>query len=372
MILFAFSAGDPYIQSKLELIPSSQTLTITDQFVTSTISRPLFKAIHFQSNLRTIDLTNSFIEDDGVKHLSQALPTLAQLSTLNLTGNLITSIGVKHMLTAFGLQPNCLFDLRELYLSHNPLQDLSLMSLSTICEKLPALRVLHLASTELTHLREFDLNFASLVDLDLSYNSFETNGLAKAIEKLNSCHLTRLNLSFCCAGATDTDDMVDQNESSLIEALVRMFNAGTCANLEEIQLTGCQLNDVDCWRLLQPIGRSKVLRLVALGDNSRLTKVSFKHLAETVPTKSLRLDGCKMIVAALNEADVEAIKSDHCPESITLSMPNTSGDSEEVSNLMKFWSTMSRGRGKLFLKNSHVLMTLKGDSFNALWGYSLC
>lgn len=89
--------ADPYLKQQNELIASTQALTITDQMLPSLYSRPLFKAIHYQSNLTTINLTNSFIEDDGVKFLAQAIATMNQLSHLNLSGNLITANGIRHL-----------------------------------------------------------------------------------------------------------------------------------------------------------------------------------------------------------------------------------------------------------------------------------
>lgn len=372
-----FSGGDAYIQSQIELIPSTQTLLIKDQFLSSAICRPLFKAIHFQSNLRTIDLTNSFIEDDGLKHLSQALPTLVQLCTLNLNGNLITSIGIKHILSAFDGHPNCLGELRELYLSYNPLHDASLMPLSSICDKLTALTVLHLASTGLTNLKEFDLKFATLTELDLGYNNFVPNGLSKAIAKLDANHLARLNLSFYACYAFDADDSIDEGgseeaEKPIIEALVRCLNAGTCANLEDIRLSGCQLNDADCGRLIQPISRSKVLRNLVVSDNSQLTKLTFKHILESVPMKNLHIEGCKMILTGWSESDVDTIKVVSCPENIVMSLSTTRFDSEEIEILKKLWLALSRGRGKLFVRSGKALLTLKSDSYNKVWGHSLC
>lgn len=305
--------------------------------------------------------------------MSQSLPTLAQLNTLNLSGNLITPIGIKYISSMLEHQPNCLAELKELYLSYNPLQNQSLISLSSICDNLPELRALHLSSTELTNLEDFDLKFGSLVDLDLSYNHFQSQGLSKAIEKLNVCHLARLNVSFCCPDIEGgANDMVDNELKPLVESLVRTLHAGTCAHLEEIRLAGCRLNDVDCWRLLQPIGRSKVLRLVALGDNPQLTKTAFKHILETIATRNLHIEGCRMILTSLNELDVDSIPITNCPECITVSMPNSGIDTEEINILKKLWIAMSRGRGRVFVKGTTALLTLRADSYNKIWGHSLC
>lgn len=349
-------------------------LAITDQFLTADICRPLFKALHFQSNLNTIDLTNSFIEDDGLKHLAQALPTLAQLSVLNLSGNLITLAGIRHIESVCDTNQNCLVELKELYLSFNPLQNQSILPLSNLCSRMTELRTLHLESTELTHLKEFDLSFGSLCDLNVSHNTFGYNGLTKAIDKLNACKLIRLNLSYCrpLNDDADDDDVSRYDTKLLVESLIKVLNAGTCSNLEEIHLSGWGLTDVDCWRLIQPIGRSKMLRHISLTDNLQLTKVTLKHLFESVSVKHLHLGGCRSILNGLNENDAECLQCANCMESVTISLTNNCTDSDEITALKRFWGRATRGRGKLFVKGTTSLMLLKSDAYNKIWGHSLC
>lgn len=351
-------------------------LSITDQILSIGHCRPLFKAIHFQQNLTSIDLTNSFIEDDGVKQLAQALPTLSQLASLNLSSNLITTSGLNHILSTIEFNPNCLTELRELILNYNPLQNQCLSPLSSICSKLPELNLLHLASTELTDLHEHELKFNSLIDLDLSYNDFRSNGLTKAIDKLNACKLQNLNLSFCCmqlnGNDIDFNCLMGNATKSLIEALLNVLNLGTCSNLEEIHLSGCGLNDIDCWRLIQPISRSKVLRHISLKNNAQITKVTFKHLFETLSVKNVYLEGCGLILNGLNENDAECVqRNTHCMENVTISLGNTSIDSNEFTILKRIWNTMSRNRGKIFVRDSKAFLTLKPDNYNKFWGYSL-
>lgn len=372
---FFVSAGDPFIQSKLELIPSSQMLSITDQILSTELCRPLFRALHFQNNLTTIDVSNSFIGDDGVKHLSQALPTLTHLAVINLCGNLVTAAGIKHIESVCDVHSNCLAELKELYLSFNPLQNASLLSLSNICSKLPKLDTLHLASADLTHLQEFDLGFNSLCDLDLSYNAFGHDAITKAIEKLNTCKIKQLNLSYCCPQGLDDyghDGERSRDElKSTIETLIRVLDSGMCTNLQEIHLSGWGLNDVDCWRLIQSINRSKVLRVLSLRDNIQLSKVTFKHILETIAVKQLHLEGCKMLLCGLSEVDAEGFQSGNCPESITLTLPTASINSDEINALKQWWNIASRARGRLFVKGTMGHLTLKLDAFNKIWGHSL-
>lgn len=369
------SAGDPFIQSKLELIPSSQTLSITGHIVSTEICRPLFRALHFQNNLAAIDISNSFVGDDGVKHLAHALPTLTNLIALNLCGNLVTTVGIKHIETACDTHPNCLSELKELYLSFNPLQNASLLSLSNICSKFLKLETLHLASAELTHLQEFDFRFNSLCDLNLSYNAFRHDGITKAIEKLNACKIKHLNLAYCRpqTGYEDEnyhDGLCDEIKST-IETLIRILNTGMCSNLQEINLSGWALNDVDCWRLMQPMRQSKMLRTLTISDNNQLSKVTLKHILETITVKELHLEGCKALLCGLNDSDVDSFETAICPDLITLSLPNVTMNSNEITTLKRMWNAVSHARGKLFARGTRALLTLKPDAFNKLWGHSI-
>ena len=346
--------GDSFIQNQIELICSTQALAITDQFMTAKVSRPLFKSLHFQSNLTMIDLSNSFIQDDGIKHLAQALPTLAQLTVLNLSGNSITTNGIKHLSAIFDFHTEALMELKALHLNFNPLQNQSLTSLSKFCRHLPQLTTLHLTSTELTNLQDFDLNFNTLTDLDLSFNIFQPDGLTAAIEKLNACKLIRINFAFCLP-------VEDTSNSSFIEALTKTLSSGTCVNFKEIRLDGCGMTDIDCWRVLQPVSRSKVLQCLSLRENAALTKVTWKYLLENFSVKEMHLEGCPKMIAGFRETDLDSIFAGHQSENITISLSNEIPEKEQVNLLEKVWATMSKSRGRLVRNGTKVLMTLRTD-----------
>lgn len=315
-----------------------------------------------------IDLANSFLEDDGVKYLAQALSTIPQLASLNLSGNLITSVGLKHLSSIFDAHVNALSELKTLNLNFNPLQNQSLSSLSKFCMNLRQLKSLQLSSTELTNLEDHDLRFNELSDLDVSCNSFVPGGLVKAMEKLNASKITKLNLSFCIELQTNEDN---SEPDDFIDPLVNLLNNGTCANLEEIYLMGCNLNDTNCWRLLQSINRSKILRVLSLRDNQALSKISFKFLLENIFVRNLFLEGCRMLLNDITDADVESILTLHnCCENIYLSLSHQSSKEADLLTLQKIWNIVSRCDGKLFINDMKVLMTLKPDNVSTdEWHY---
>lgn len=321
-------------------------------------SKPLFKALHFQSNITKIDLTNSFIEDDGLKQLSQALPTMKQITTLNITGNLITATGIKYFSQLFDNgQENCLPELSTLILNHNPLQNQCLAALEKICNNLCQLSTLHLQSTELTDLQDVDLRFTHLVDVDFSFNQFTPTGLLRAIEKLNSCKLKVLRLSFCgrlLNGPKTT-------ERNLIDALTKAIDAGSCISLEQVYLCGLNLNDVDCWQIVQSLKRSKTLHTLSLRDNPLLTKVTWKLLLENLAIHSLYLEGCHVLLMDLNAHDKEALsKINNFCANIRVSLNTDSNeaiDSNQFTSVKNIWNTITNYAGKIFRHGGNVWLT---------------
>lgn len=329
-------------------------------------SKSLFKALHFQTNITKIDLTNSFIEDEGLKHLAHALPTMKQIITLNLTGNLITAIGINHLSSIFdGKQENCLPELTALILNHNPLSNQSLSALEKICCNLMSLSTLHLSSTELTDLQGADLRFTHLTDLDLSFNPFTPTGLLKSIDKLNSCKLEKLNISFC-GPLLNSAELMERN---LVDALTKMLDAGSCASLNEVYLCGLNLNDVDCWQIVQSLKRSKVLRTLSLKQNSLLTKVTWKLLLENLTIPNLYLEGCKVLLSDLNGQDEEVLsKIPHSCENILVSMDLN--DNAQFDMVKRIWNSITNYAGKVFLHNQNVWLTTKpGNVPTDTWEY---
>lgn len=350
-----FTDSDAFIKAQIELIASTQSLSIKDQMLSPKHSRPLFKALHFQTNITKLDLTNSFIEDEGMKHLAQALPTMKQIISLNLAGNLITSTGIKCFSSIFDEeQTNCLPELSTLILNENPLQNQSLSALEKICCNLCQLSTLHLASTELTDLQNFDLHFQHLLDVDFSFNCFTPSGLLKAIDKLNSCKLKKLKLSFCGSLLNQRET----SERSLIDVLTKVLDAGNCNHLEQVYLCGLNLNDVDCWQIVQSLKRSKALQLLSLRDNPLLTKVTWKLLLENLLIRELQLEGCKILLTDLNGQDEEILtKISQCCGNIKLSLNDESTDSNQFDVVKRIWNGMTHYAGKIFQHGRNIWLT---------------
>lgn len=323
----------------------------------------------------TIDLSECFLEDEGMKFLAQALPTIGQLTSLNLRGNLITANGIKYLTASIESNPTTvmLSELNTLNLSFNPLQNQSIPPLAKLCQHLPQLRSLSLSSVEFSDLQDFNLKFHALTKIDLSLNEFNSTGLARAIEQFNACKLERIDLSYCLASSARNS----QNSNDLVDALTKVLNAGTCAHLEEIHLSGCHLNDIDCWQIIQALSRSKQLLVAALRDNPSLTKVTWKFLLENLSVQKLYLEGCSLLVADLVETDVITLQTqsiEECCKNITISMApideSDEAETQRIDLLRRMWNVVSRDAGKLFKKNRNLLLTIEPEFVaNDEWMY---
>lgn len=371
-IYFLFSLfttdANPFIKSQIELIASTQSLSLNDQMLSSRLSKPLFKALHFQSNITKIDLTNSFIEDEGFKYLVQAFPTMKQIATVNVTGNLITNIGIKYFSNIFDdAEINCLPELNTLILNENPLQNQCLNALEKVCRNLNQLTTLHLKSTELTDLQGCDLRFGQLLDIDFSFNQFTPTGLLKAIDKLNSCKLEQLRISFC-GQLLNRPEPIERN---LIDALTKALDAGSCANLQQIHLNGLNLNDVDCWQIVQSLKRSKTMQVLSLRDNSLLTKVTWKMLLEKLSIHCLYLEGCNVLLKDFNDQDEDALaKITNCSENIRLSLSTEAVDAGHFDRIKRIWNSITQYGGKIFQHGRIVwLTTTPTDVDTDIWEY---
>lgn len=346
--------ADPFIKLQIELIASTQTLSLNDQMLSPKHSRSLFKALHFQSNITKIDLTNSFIEDEGMKNFVQALPSMKQINCINISGNLITATGMNYFSHIFDGPNDCLPELSTLVLNHNPLQNQSLNALEIICHNLKKLTTLHLVSTELTDLRGVDLSFTQLIDIDLSFNNFIPTGLLKSVEQLKSCQLEKLKLSFC-------ESILDGRETlgtNFIDALTATLNAGNCSNLKEVHLCGLNINDIDCWQIIQSLKRSKVLHTLSLRENSHLTKVSWKMLLENLSIQNLYVEGCKILLSGLNEHDETALtKLPHHCENIKFSLNEEMIELNQFDMIKRIWNSITHYVGKVFRQGKNVWLT---------------
>lgn len=346
--------------AQIELIASTQSLTINDQILSPKQNRPLFKALHFQSNITTINLCNSFIEDEGMRHLVQALPTMKQITTLNLTGNLITAIGMKYFSDVFDAEPsNCLPELDTLILNHNPLQNQSLSSLEKICRYLTQLSILQLSSTGLTDLQGTDLQFTNLKEIDFSLNHFTSMGLMKSIDKLNACKLEKFKLSYC-------GPLLCKDGRNFVDAFTKTLDAGSCTNLQQVYLCGLNLNDNQCWQILQSLKRSEVLEVLSLRNNPLLTKVTWKLLIENLSLRNLYLEGCGLLLADLNDQDEEVICS---VQNITFSLSDEH-TIREFDLIKRIWMKMTNYTGKIFQQGQNLWLSKTPDNVSTdKWEY---
>lgn len=305
---------------------------------------PLFKSVQHHKTLRSVDLSNNCIEDQGVTFLCQALPSLPQLKILNLSGNLITVDGIMKLENMFNNPRVKLSELSELNLSFNPIGDESVLYLSLICNNLPKLSDLKLASCNLTTFGDNNLCFDQLTALDISFNSFYNLipiWLHLKVDKVKS-----LDLGFA----------VSQNYTTFGKDIATALrNPRGCAKLEKLNLSSSFLSDSDLWEILQLIKTTNISYL-ELVQNLNLTFISFRYLINSnLHLKVLNLIGCENLLTGFQGEGLLDACTINLPENVNVHLQTDLETMEMIlGHLKSIWNRHWGLRGKVLIKNSQI------------------
>lgn len=344
------------MQDVLQRAQISNSIYLSDFWLTPIHTEPVFKAILHQTNLRILDLSNNFIQNDGCRQLAKSLPTLKQLKSLNLKGNFITADGLEALLFCSGSEQ--ISDIEELVLSQNPLGNIALRILDRFCNSSAgkSLQKLHLSQCNFTTLYDFDLAFYQLIDFDISFNQLNDDSIRKLLSKLNTCRLQNLNLSYLKSGQSEDDRL----NSILGDKLSEFFESGTCEKLKRIELVGCQLSDVNIYKIVQCLNGANDLELFNISNNARLSSSSLHFIIDKLPQlRKLVAVNCNNLI---NSDKIERLsKLKQIPNFISITL--TSCDLSILSdNLSQLWQLHWGDRGKIKIyENNMVLYTIDKD-----------
>ena len=208
----------------------------------------------FQS-LNTLDLSHNTIGDEGLQSLVVGLSNNNYLESLNLWGSgPFSQIGLRRLSDAIPT----MFNLRELYLVHNAINDEGLQALAVGLTEHPALERLTLASNAIGSegLRAFAATkMTSLRRLFLANNAINDDALGVFVEGIeNFVSLETLNLA--------NNNMIT---SSGMAVLTPIFRRESCS-LKEIDLNPANLEDSGARAFAE-----------ALVDNQSLERLFFSY-----------------------------------------------------------------------------------------------
>ncbi|XP_034173981.2 tonsoku-like protein [Osmia lignaria lignaria] len=229
----------------------------------------LLKTLEYQKNVQILDLSGGELYELG-KVLNDCILKLSTLQELCLQGCDVDS----NCLNKLDKLP---VQLKHLDLSYNPLGPASQETLSKLLRPLIQLQTLNLRYCQLNNF-QFILNNCSLVNLDISWNSFNENGLGTSLQR----QLLNLNLS----------NTASSSEFNLVKNIFTSTSY-SFLNLECLELAACDLMDTDVRNILSQV--SNLSKLVLRGNKNVGVKSLHLLLNHTPTLRYIDVSGCKSI-----------------------------------------------------------------------------
>ncbi|CAL7939632.1 unnamed protein product [Xylocopa violacea] len=229
----------------------------------------LLKTVEYQKNIQILDLSARALYEMGdvLNDCILRLPTLQELylSGCDIDSKCLSNIGK--------LPPQ----LKVLDLSYNPLGS---MSQEILCKLLAPLTQLRILNLRYCQLRSFPsvLNKNNLINLDISYNKFNDDGLCTAVQR----QLLNLNLS----------NTTSSSGFNLIKNIINKPNF-SFVNVECLELAFCELTDIDVENILS---HTSNLSKFMLRGNRNVGIRSLNMLLNYKPTlRYIDVSGCEDI-----------------------------------------------------------------------------
>ncbi|XP_076238702.1 tonsoku-like protein isoform X2 [Calliopsis andreniformis] len=258
-----------FVSKCLKSCENTFTLRLKQEDITKEELISVFKTLEYQKNVQILDLSSGELHEIGPA-LNSCILKISTLQELCLQGCDIDS--------------NCLSKLEKLPvhlklldLSYNPLGSSSQEILFKLLAPLTRLRTLNLRYCQLSNFR-FLLNNSSLVNLDISWNSFNEDGLCTLLQR----QLLNLNLS----------NTAFSSEFNLVQSIFNRKES-SFENLECLELASCNLADTDIKKILS---QASNLSKVILRGNRGVGAQSLNLLLNHTPTlRHIDISGCKTV-----------------------------------------------------------------------------
>lgn len=319
----------------------------------------LFQALGCQGGVRELNVSMNNLTDGELQGFVDKLPVLKSLEKLNLSMNLITQKSIFSMSTTLASIPDGLIFMTELDLSRSSLLDQSMPQLAAICQRMPQLRVLRLASTRITNLTYGSppLDVSRLQVLDVSENNLSKKSIEYMFAKLDTCFLTELNVKRLGL-------LPDLKPNLTVAIQTKEFDMLSVLNLSQ-----CDLTDDELSLLLVPLRSSAgKLKLLDLSFNRRLTQKSFVEVFRSLNARSLemvRFAENPLVLKNLSETLMEDIQYDRArcyPYAVELMKPlrlDEVGEKKLLAKLSDFWEQLWKDRGAVTVIKTMVSLRQK-------------
>lgn len=317
----------------------NHTLILRERQLISKNIQPIARALFNDQHIMAIDFSNNEISNEGTEYLTKTISTMKRLLKLDLSGNFILSEGIR-FLTGVHLS-----NLVELNLSFNPFGDEGVTHLSKLLHNLINLKKLYLSCCELKNLDTVSMNLKNLQSFDISLNeNISGESIRRCLSELSAFKIEDLNLSF----TSDYSDFSDD--------ISKFFSVGGQQQINELNLTGCGLNDDNVKELLESLKSYSGIKTLRLSDNN-LSWITLKYILNCkINISNVYLLSCPNMLKDLMIDEVLNGTSSNYPNIIHITLTDASLKEEQdvLENLWtKCWSFQARfnnkeGKIKLF------------------------
>ncbi|XP_075979045.1 tonsoku-like protein [Anticarsia gemmatalis] len=333
------------IQQAVGRSHTTHRLALGAKTLSSSQTRPLFRALTHQTHITAIMISDNNINDAGVKYLTECMCTMKHLTHLDISRNNITAEGTKMLLNLFEKSNRVPCQaLEEIDISANPIADDGFKNIVKICQyirlKVLKLNYCNITENALNESNKSNMNFDSLESIDLSNNSVK--------QPFISCLMTSLNPNILVDLELDNVGV----EGTVVGCMASFMDSAKELKIRRIGLSNCKLVDGQFMRIFRSIGRAKNLQSITLKNNN-LTFITLKKLLQRQPpVPQINLQGCQDIFKYSPDSDfhvwLPAIDFGRCiPEINVTPVYKSDEERESFKAFSKTWLNCFKGRGMI-------------------------
>lgn len=330
------------IQEAIGRSLTTRRLALGPRTLSSSQTRPLFRAITHQTHITAIIMSDNNLGDAGVKHLVDCVSTLKHLTLIDISKNNISSEGTKLILNLFEKSPRMVCQsLEEFVISNNPISDDGFRNIIRMCQHV-RLKTLKLNNCKITEKSIIDMNKSinidSLESIDISDNYMKQNAVEYVLSSLNANRLVDLELNNVGL------------EGSAVGCVASFLDSAKDLKLRRFGLSNCKLVDGQFMRIFRSLSRAKHLQSISLRKNN-ITFITLKKLLQRQPpVPQVNLEGCPDIFKYSPDSDFQvwlpAVNFGRClPEINVTPVSKSEEERDSFKSFSKTWLSCFNGRG---------------------------